>query len=125
MKISYKDSNIGRFIDRDVQYLQTLHDLHKDLPFLCERIKIEKVGNLLANLHEKKEYVIHIIVTKMSKMSKKVMYEFWYDYVKPKQGEKTKLCYMDTENFIVYIETEHICVDIAKGVETRCDPFKL
>ena len=35
--------------------------------------------------------------------SKIVMYEFWYDYVKPKYHEKAKLCYMNTESFIVYI----------------------
>ena len=34
-----------------------------------------------------------------------VMYEFWYDYVKPKYGEKAKLCYKVTEDFIVYIKT--------------------
>ena len=34
------------------------------------------------------------------------MYEFWYDYVKPKCGEKVKLCYMDTDYFIVYIKTD-------------------
>ena len=33
------------------------------------------------------------------------MYEFWYNYVKPKYGEKAKLCYMDTDTFIVYIKT--------------------
>ena len=33
------------------------------------------------------------------------MYDFWYDYVKPKYGEKAKLCYMGTESFIVYIKT--------------------
>ena len=32
------------------------------------------------------------------------MYEFWYDYVKPKYGEKAKLCYMDADSFIVYIK---------------------
>ena len=37
-------------------------------------------------------------------LSKILMYEFWYDYVKPKYDEKTKLCYMDTDNFIVYIK---------------------
>ena len=30
-----------------------------------------------------------------------LMYEFWYDWVKPKYGEKAKLCYMDTKSFIV------------------------
>ena len=29
------------------------------------------------------------------------MYEFWYDYVKPKYGENAKLCYTDTDNFII------------------------
>ena len=32
------------------------------------------------------------------------MYELWYDYVKPKYGEKVKFCYMDTYIFIVYIK---------------------
>ena len=47
------------------------------------------------------------------------MYEFWYDYVKPKYGEKSKLCYMDTDSFIVYIKTNYIFKDIPKDVETR------
>ena len=34
-------------------------------------------------------------------LSKTVMYEFWYDYVKPKYGENEKPCYMDTNSFIV------------------------
>ena len=40
--------------------------------------------------------------------SKTVMYEFWYDYVKPKYGENTKLFYMDTESLIVQVKTEDI-----------------
>ena len=47
------------------------------------------------------------------------MYGFWYNYVKPKYGEKTKLCYMDTGSFIVYIKTEHFYSDIAKYVKAR------
>ena len=43
------------------------------------------------------------------------MYEFSYDYVKPKYGEKAKLC------FIVYIKTNDIYKDIAEDVETRFD----
>ena len=38
-----------------------------------------------------------------------------------KYGEKAKLCYMDTESFIVYIKTKDIYVDIAKDVETKFD----
>ena len=41
------------------------------------------------------------------------MYEFCYDYVNPKYVEILKLCYMDTDNFMVSIET--------KDVETRFD----
>ena len=53
------------------------------------------------------------------KLSKTLIYEFWYDYVKPKYGEKVKLCYMDRDSFIVYIKTEDIYKDIAEDVETR------
>ena len=41
-------------------------------------------------------------------LSKILSYEFWYDYVKPKYGEKAKLYYMDTDSFIVYIKTDDI-----------------
>ena len=37
-------------------------------------------------------------------LSKILMYEFLCDYVKPKYGEKVKLCYIDADNFIVYIK---------------------
>ena len=53
-------------------------------------------------------------------ISKILMYEFWYDYVKPKYGEKTKLCYMDTA-IIVYIKADYIYKDIVDDVETRFD----
>ena len=54
-------------------------------------------------------------------LSKTVMYEFWYDYVKPKYGENAKLCYMDTDSFIVHVKTDDIYKDIAEDVETRFD----
>ena len=38
-------------------------------------------------------------------LSKILMYEFWYDRVKPKYGENVRLSYMDTDNFIVTIKT--------------------
>ena len=49
------------------------------------------------------------------------MYEFRYDYVKPKYGENAKLCYMDTDSFIVHVKTDDIYKDIAEDVETRFD----
>ena len=39
-------------------------------------------------------------------ISKLLMYEFWYDYMKPKYGDNVKLCYMDTDSFIMNIKTE-------------------
>ena len=49
------------------------------------------------------------------------MSEFWYDYVKSKNGEKAKLCYMDTDSFIVHVKTGDIYKGIAEDVETRFD----
>ena len=48
------------FLEVDVQYLEKLHEIHYDLTFLPERMKIKKVEKLLANLHDKTEYVIYI-----------------------------------------------------------------
>ena len=39
-------------------------------------------------------------------ISKILMYEFWYDYMKPKYGNDVKLCYMDTDSLIMNIKTE-------------------
>ena len=50
-------------------------------------------------------------------ISKTVMYEFWYDYIKPKYGDKARLCYMDTDSFVIYIETEDFSKHIASDVE--------
>ena len=65
----------------------------------------------------------HLIYLGLSilEISKIVMYEFWYDYLKPKYREKAKLLYVDTDCFIVYIKIEVIYVDTAKDVGTRFD----
>ena len=54
-------------------------------------------------------------------ISKLLMYEFWYDYMKPKYGDSVKLCYMDTDSFIMNIKTEDFHKDIANDVEKRFD----
>ena len=60
-----------------------------------------------------------LVKSQILELSKILMYEFWCDYVKPKYGEKAKLCYMDTDSFIVYIKTDDIYKDIAEDVETK------
>ena len=54
-------------------------------------------------------------------ISKTLMYEFWYDYIKPKYGDKVRLCYMDTDSFIMHIKTEDFYKDIANDVERWFD----
>ena len=49
------------------------------------------------------------------------MYEFWYDYIKPKYQDKVKLCYMDTDSFIIHIRTKDFDEDIANDVEKWFD----
>ena len=50
-----EESDEGYFLEVDVQCLEKLYELHNDLSFLPERIKIEKVEKLVANLHDKTE----------------------------------------------------------------------
>ena len=54
-------------------------------------------------------------------ISKTLMYEFWYDYIKPKFGGKARLCYMDMDSFIIHMKTEDFYKDIAGDVERWFD----
>ena len=54
-------------------------------------------------------------------ISKILMYEFLYDYIRPKYGDKARICYMDTDSFVIYIETEDFYKDIASDVERWFD----
>ena len=49
------------------------------------------------------------------------MYEFWYNYIKPKYGDKARLRYMDTDSFVIYTETEDFYKDISNDVERWFD----
>ena len=50
-------------------------------------------------------------------ISKTLTYKFWYDYLKLKYRERVKLCYTDTDSFIIYIKTEDFFEDISSDVE--------
>ena len=227
---NYDENNDkGYILEVEFKYLKRLHELHSDLPFLSERMKVDKCEKLVCNLFNKKKYVAHInslkqalihglklkkihrvikfnqeawlkpyidmntelrkvakndfekdlfklmnnsvfgktmenirryrdikLVTtdktrsklvsepnhhtinliskdlstiemkktkvKMNKpiylglsileISKILMYEFWYDYMKPKYGNKVKLCYMDTDSFEMNIKTNDFYEDM-------------
>ena len=231
-----EDRNKGYILEADVEYPKNLHDLHSDLPFLPERMKIHKYNKLVCNQYDKKDCCIrslkqalnhglifkkvHRVIqfnrkawlkaytdmntelrkqaknnfekdffklmnnavfaknmenarkhrdiklettdkrrnqlvsepnyhttkwfsknllaiemkktkVKMNKpvylglsileISKTLIFEFWYDYMKQKYGDNVKLCYMDTDSFIMQIKTEYFYKDIANDVEKRFD----
>ena len=233
-----KHGTKGYLLEVDVKYPGGLHDLHNNLLFMCEKMKINKVKKLVPNLYNKKNYVIHIraldqalkhglilekvhhvivlnqsawlkpyidfntqlrtqvkndfekdffklmnnsvfgktmenirkhknikLVTNekvylrnvmkpnfqsgvlfgenlmgcemgkikvvMNKpvylgqaildLSKIVMYEFHYDYMKSEYGKNLKLCYMDTDSLMYHIRTEHFYEDIAEDIKERFD----
>ena len=110
---------------------------HRDIKLAI----IERRRNYLIpepNYHTTKFFTKHLLAKEMKKteilmikpvylglsilkLSKILMYEFWHDYVKPKYGKKSKLCFMDTDSFIIYIKIYDIYKDIAEDVETRFD----
>ena len=234
-----ENDNKGYILEVDVKYPKRLHEFYSDLPFLSERMKVNKCNKLVCNLFNKKKYVTHInslkqalnhrsnfkkihrviefnqkewlkpyidvntelrkaakndfekdlfklmnnsvfgktmenirkhrdikLVTtdkkrsklvsepnyhtinlisedlsiiemkktkvKMNKpiylglsileISKTLMYEFWYGYMKPKYyNDNVKLCYMDTDSFIMNIKANDFYEDIANHVENRFD----
>ena len=76
----------------------------------CEMVKIKVVMN-------KPVYLGQAILD----LSKIVMYESHYDYMKPKYGGNLKLCYMDTDSLLYHIKIEDFYENIAKDVKTRFD----
>ena len=54
-------------------------------------------------------------------ISKTLMHEFWYDYIMPKYQQNAKLCYMDTDSFIINIKTEDVYEDVTNEVEKIFD----
>ena len=115
---------------------------HRDIKL----VTTEKGRNYLVSerkYHTTKLFTEHLLATEMKKKTKKtpeilvnkpvylglltlelskiLMYEFWYDYVELKYGEKASLCYLDTDSFTIYVKTNDIYKNIAEDVETRFD----
>ena len=61
-----EDSNKGYILEVDVEHPKDLHNLHSELSFLSERMKIKKCNKLVCNLYDKKEYVVHIRALKQA-----------------------------------------------------------
>ena len=61
-----KNSDKGCILEADVDYPSKLHRLHSDMPFLPERMKIDKTQKLVCNLRDKKKYVVHISILKQA-----------------------------------------------------------
>ena len=51
---------LGYLLEVDVKYPKELHDHHNDLPFMCEKIRVNGVEKLVPNLHDKKKYIVHV-----------------------------------------------------------------
>ena len=110
---------------------------HRDIKL----VTTDKRRNQLAsetNYHTTKYFSENLITIEMKKtkskmnkpiylgmsildISKTLMYEFWYDYIKPKYQDRAKLCYMDTDSFSIHIKTEDFYKDIANDVEKWFD----
>ena len=69
---------------------------------------------------EKMNKPIYLVLSILD-ISKIFMYEFWYDYIKPKYNDNLKLCYTDTDSFVMNIKTSDFYKDIANDVECKFD----
>ena len=106
---------------------------HRDIKLVTTEEKAIKLV-LEPNYHTTKHFSDIMLATEMRKtkvkmnkllylgmsildISKTLIYEFWYDYVKAKYKDKTKLCYMNTDSFVINIFTEDFFEDRRKNHE--------
>ena len=106
---------------------------HRDIKLVTTD---EKRSKLISepNYHTTKQFSENLLAIEMKKtkvkmnkpvylgmsildISKTLMYEFWYDYIKPKYGDRAKLCYTDTNSFVIHFITEDFFEDISDDVE--------
>ena len=106
---------------------------HRDIKLVTtEEKRIKLVSE--PNYHRTKHFSKNLLAIEMKKtkvkmnkpvylgmsildISKTLMYEFWYDYLKPKYKDNAKLCYMDTDRFASNISPENFYEDINNNVE--------
>ena len=110
---------------------------HRDIKPVTTEEKIIKLVSE-PNYHTTKQFSENLLAIEMKKkkvkmnkpvylgisildISKTLLYEFWYDYIKPKYKDKAKLCYTDTDSFVIHIFTEDFFEDISNDVERWFD----
>ena len=114
---------------------------HRDIKLVTSEKRRKRLVSE-PNYHSCKKFSDHLMAIEMKKtrvkmnkplylgmsildISKTVMYKFWYDYFKPKYGDRVKLCYTDTDSFIIYVKTEDFFEGISNGVEKWFDTSNL
>ena len=120
-------------------YGKTMEDkrIHRDI----ELVTTEKRRSILVskpNYHTTKHFSENLLAIEMKKtkvkmnkpvylgmsildISKTLMYEFWYDYIKPKYGDRAELCYTDADSFVIHIIAKNFFEDISDDVERWFD----
>ena len=83
----------------------------------------KKISEHLMAIEMKRVKMIKPLYLGMSilDISKTLMYEFWYDSIKPNYGDRAKLCYTDTGSSVIYIKTEDFFEDVSNDVERWFD----
>ena len=105
---------------RDIKLVKTDHKRNKlvsepnyhTMKVIAENLSIIEMKNVKVKMN--KPIYLGLSILEISKI---IMYEFWYDYVKKKYGDMVKLCYMDTDSLIMNIKTKDFYKDIAQDVE--------
>ena len=109
---------------RDIMLFKTDHKRNKlvsepnyhTMEFISENVSIIEMKKVKVKMNNPIYLGLSIL-----EISKIIMYEFWYDYMKKKYGDMVKLCYMDTDSLIMNIKTKDFYKDIARDVEIRFD----
>ena len=109
---------------RDIKLVKTDHKRNKlvsepnyhAMKLISENLSIVEMKKV--KLKMKKLIYLGLSILEISKI---IMYEFCYDYMKKKYGDMVKLCYMDTDSLIMNIKTKDFYKDIAQDVEERSD----
>ena len=128
-KISLNNSVFGKTMEnirkhRDIKLVTTDKKRSKlvsepnyhTMNYISEDLSITEMNKTSVKMNKPIYLVLSIL-----DISKILMYKFWYDYMKPKYNDNIKLCYMDTDSFIVNIKTEDFYKDIANDVDKKFD----